>query len=184
MTPDPFEILGLPARFDLNPAAIEAAYLARVASVHPDLASSDPGAAAAAARESAKLNDARRRLVDPELRTRALLARLAPGAAGEPNELPDGFLMEIMETRMEIEAAAASGDQREIRRWREWAKNERSGYVSRLGSLFSDASSGSDVVDGIRRELNAWRYIERLLEQLPASELRSDSGEHSDAGSG
>lgn len=167
MTTDPFETLGLEPRFDLAEAEIQRAYLARAAACHPDLAGADPERAAGAARLSAALNRARAVLTAPEDRARALLERLG-GGDGDERELPEGFLMEIMETRLEVEAAAESGDGEELARWREWAQTERSSYIERLGAMFADLSDppAPDAVQEIRRELNAWRYIERMLEQI------------------
>lgn len=166
MTTDPFETLGLEPRFDLAEPDIQRAYLARAAACHPDLVGADPERAADAARLSAALNRARAVLAAPEDRARALLERLG-GAAGDERELPDGFLMEMMETRMEVEAAVEAGDGEELARWREWAKTERAGYIERLGTMFAGLSNppAPDAVQAIRRELNAWRYIERMLEQ-------------------
>ncbi|QKK08205.1 MAG: hypothetical protein HND58_08465 [Planctomycetota bacterium] len=75
--------------------------------------------------------------------------------------------MEMMETRMEVEAAVESGDGDELARWREWAQTERARYIDRLGGMFADLGTppAADAVQAIRRELNAWRYIERMLEQ-------------------
>ncbi|MFG0259012.1 MAG: iron-sulfur cluster co-chaperone HscB C-terminal domain-containing protein [Phycisphaerales bacterium JB041] len=167
MTTDPFETLGLEPCFDLDEADIQRAYLARAAACHPDLVGADPERAADAARLSAALNRARAVLADPEDRAHALLERLG-GGTGDQRELPEGFLMEMMETRMEVEAAAESGDAAELHRWREWARTERSRYIERLGGMFADlgAPPAPDAVQEIRRELNAWRYIERMLEQI------------------
>ena len=166
MTTDPFETLGLEPRFDLAEADIQRAYLARAAACHPDLVGADPERAADAARLSAALNRARALLTAPEDRARALLERLG-GGTGDERELPDGFLMEMMETRMDVEAAVEAGDGEELARWRQWAKTERAGYIERLGTMFAGLGTppDPDAVQAIRCELNAWRYIERMLEQ-------------------
>lgn len=166
MTTDPFETLGLEPRFDLAEAEIQRAFLARAAACHPDLVGADSERAAEAARLSAALNRARAVLAAPEDRARALLERLG-GGEGDERELPEGFLMEMMETRMEVEAAAGAGDAAELSRLRAWAETERARYVERLGGMFGDLRDppAPDALQEIRRELNAWRYIERMLEQ-------------------
>ncbi|MBK7404727.1 MAG: hypothetical protein IPJ41_08850 [Phycisphaerales bacterium] len=164
---DPFETLGLDATFDLAAEQVEGAYLARVAAVHPDLAASDPERASEAARLAAALNTARRVLSDPEGRARALLDRLG---VPESRDLPEGFLLEMMETRLAIEEAARAGDTEQVARWRGWAAAARGESVRQIGSLFNRVGSGEpqdDLGREIRRQLNAWRYIERLIEQLP-----------------
>ncbi len=167
---DPFALLELEARFPLEAAAIERAYLARVAACHPDLAGSDPASAARAARLAAALNDARAVLLEPESLARALLARLGwDGENGGGKDLPEGFLMEMMEMRMAVEEAVAGGKSEEMARWREWAREQRRSYIERVGGLFAGLDSPPDrsALEAINRECNAWRYIERMLEQIP-----------------
>ena len=161
---DPFSALGLPARFDLEPAQIERAYLARVASVHPDLGDlgdkSDQAADSAAA-----LNLARQTLLNPETRASALLSAL--GFHEEDKSLPDGFLMEIMDVRMELEEAFAEGDAERIARWQRWADDRRKAWIDTISGLFGrlPGSGDSETLSEIKRSLNAWRYIERMIEQ-------------------
>lgn len=156
MAENPFEILGLAARFDLSGAQIEAAYLARAAAVHPDLYGGDD---AEAARASARLNDARRAVEDAERRANVLLAVLGGASKEQDKSLPPGFLMEMMEIRQEIEGAA--GNEAEMTKWKAWAGEQRSGYMKRVGELFERGD-----LKAVRMELNAWRYIERLIEQV------------------
>ncbi|HZW08577.1 MAG TPA: iron-sulfur cluster co-chaperone HscB C-terminal domain-containing protein [Phycisphaerales bacterium] len=167
---DAFEILGFRPRFDLDPAAVQRAYLSAVALCHPDLAGDDPDRAADAARRAAALNGAKAVLLDPEARARALLERLAVPAAGDERELPQGFLAEILETRMAAEEARAAADRESILRLRAWAASERERYSRRIAELFDELGRGgadrSERARDIRRELNAWRYIERMIEQV------------------
>ena len=158
---DPFAALGLPVRFDLEPAHIERAYLARVASVHPDLGDTDDEAADTAA----ELNLARQTLLNPETRASALLALL--GFHKEDKSLPDGFLMEIMDVRMELEEAFAEGNSERIAHWRRWADEQRKEWIDTISGLFRNLTGPGDSVtlSEIKRSLNAWRYIERMIEQ-------------------
>jgi curved DNA-binding protein CbpA len=155
---DAFSVLGLEPSFDLTPAAIERAYLSRAATLHPD--ASDPAEAAEAARRMAALNDARKTLKDPELRARALLAARGMDEPGDQS-LPEGFLEEMLEVRMEIEGAVSSGDEGERARWVAWAEERRRGHIERTRAHFERTDAAA-----VRTELNAWRYIERLIEQL------------------
>lgn len=161
---DPFDALGLPARFDLESAAVERAYLARAARLHPDIARGDPDAA----RRSAELNEARRVVGEPELRANALLARLGGPAKEQEKSLPPGFLMEMMEVRESIDGVLASGDRAARSTWDAWAAERRRGHIETVGALFARLSGPPEpgALRAIRTELNAWRYTERLLEQL------------------
>lgn len=161
MPDDPFLLLGLPPGFDLTESVIEQAYLARVALEHPDLVSDDDEAAARAA----SLNDARAVLLNPEKRARILLTNIA----GEERDdsLPDRFLFEIMEVRTELETAAASGDVEQIKKWQVWADARRAEYIEKVRSQFEILSEppADQEIRAIRTTLNAWRYIERMIEQ-------------------
>lgn len=158
---NPFALLGVPARFDLDRSTIERAYLARAALLHPDVVGDESDVAV----QAAHLNRAKATLLDDERRANALLSLLGGPAKEQDKSLPDGFLFEIMETRQEIEAALASGDARQRSRWQSWAKAERERYRAEVSRLFSQTPT-QDALNAIRTQLNAWRYIERLTEQL------------------
>lgn len=164
---DPFDILGIAPSFEVDPGALARAYLALSARLHPDIARSDPDAAIRAA----AANRAKSTLENPESRAAALLARLGGPSKESDRSLPPGFLADMMETRELIENAAASRDPAEMRRWKAWALERRTHYVREVSGLFErlESSSPGDrsaVLRAIRQELNAWRYVERLLEQL------------------
>ncbi len=175
---DPFDVLGLPARFDLTVDQIQRAYLARARRLHPDLAEGGESADAAAQAGTAELNRAVRVLRDAESRAGALLARLGGPAKEADKSLPAGFLASMLETRMEIEAAREDPAARAG--WEAWAREQRAGYAARCGELFGalDDPGGETGRREIRQTLNAWRYIERLIEQLdPAYDpARADFG--------
>lgn len=163
MTDDPFQTLGLPAEFDLEPERIDRAYLARAATEHPDLAGEDDEVLARAA----ALNRARDVLKDPERRADALLRRLGGPDKSADKSLPDGFLMEMMEIRETIEASTAGRDPAQLARWRAWASQRREGHIERISAMFgAGPAPAGEALREIRRELNAWRYAERLIEQL------------------
>jgi DnaJ-domain-containing protein 1 len=157
---DPFARLGFAQLFDIDPAQVQRAYLKRCADLHPDRMR-DPLLQAEAARESARLNEARAVLLDDEKRANALLALMGGPGPSEDKSLPDGFLMRMMEVRQELEAAA----QADHERLAAWAEAERAGHIERVRALFAapDAAGG---LEAIRVELNAWRYIERMIEQI------------------
>lgn len=164
---DPYAILGLPRGFDLDRPRLEMAYLRRSADVHPDRCT-DPTERAEAATRAAALNDARAILIDDERRANTLLAlRGGPDASSEKT-LPDGFLMEIMGVREDMDAALADDDgARE--RFQAWADERRAAYLTEIRILFEDdhdAPLAPDRATAIRIQLNALRYIERMIEQL------------------
>ncbi|GJQ30393.1 MAG: hypothetical protein HBSAPP03_22770 [Phycisphaerae bacterium] len=156
MSGDPFAILGVEARFDLSRAEIERAYLARTAATHPDRTNDENEPAAV-------LNNARELLHDSERRAVALLRLLGGPEPEADKSLPPGFLMTMMEAREAMEAELHTAGREAAVRWRAWAKAQRAEIETRVAAMFREANP---PLAAIRRELNAWRYIERLAEQI------------------
>ena len=154
---NPFALLDLPERFDLERAALQRAWLKRSAKLHPDRAGDDPEAA----RRLAMVNRAKAILADPEARANALLAVLGGPAKEDDKSLPDGYLMEMFEIREEH----ASGDEETRTRIEQWGSERRGEHESRVGAMFAGLSENpsDEELRAIRLELNAWRYIERFL---------------------
>lgn len=160
MAESPFDTLGLPVSFDITHTNIEQAYLSRIAAAHPDLAGSDDAA------DPSHLNDARKALLDPERRARAVLAVRAPDAKAPP--LSADFLAEILEVRQEAEEAVESGDDAAVERWRAWAADRRQDLANELTKLLGTGDgplepTKASTAAGV---LQQWRYFERMLEQV------------------
>ncbi|MCA9283822.1 MAG: hypothetical protein KDA22_01310 [Phycisphaerales bacterium] len=174
---DPFTLLGLPHKFDLSRAEIQAAHLRHLARLHPDRIA-DPIERIEASMAAARVNQARAILENDEHRANELLVRLGGAEREEDRTLPDGFLAEMMETRERIETLMQSDGGQARTEIEGWAAAERRGYLERLRRVLQEAAG----VEGDRRtallaegrqQLNAWRYIERLLEQLGDAERSS-----------
>lgn len=170
---DPFATLALAPRFDLDHARIQAAYLQAVGSAHPDAsasagAASSGGAGDPARPDPATINEARRILADPERRADALLRRLGGPPSAQERGLPEGFLMEVMEVRQQIEADLAADPAAARSRWETWAEQRRAERQQAVAAMFQALADppAPDALRDIRIQLNAWRYIERLIEQL------------------
>jgi DnaJ-domain-containing protein 1 len=158
----PFETLGVPMRYAIERDQIERAYRARLSASHPDAGGDQVGI------DPATLNKARTTLLDDEQRAFVLLALLGGPDASQCKDLPDGFLMDMMMQRQEIEEAIESGGDAEREQWESWGIEQRRSYRDRVGAMFDalrDPAQDEDL-RAIRVELNAWRYIERLIEQL------------------
>jgi DnaJ-domain-containing protein 1 len=166
MPEDPFDLLGLPARFELEPAELERHYLARASALTLAPGGDTPESAGG----WAALNDARTALADPETRANLLLARRGGPRPDQEKSLPPDFLAEMMEVRESVEAALAGGAPEEIERWRSWARHRRRDIISDLAQAFTllPPVAGAGALKDIRVKLNAWRYVERLVEQLEA----------------
>jgi molecular chaperone HscB len=166
-TGDPFSVLGLPRRYDLDRVQIERAYLARAAVAHPDHANtSDDPAAPDPGQAAADLNLARETLLNPESRAEALLSLLKGPGKDQDRSLPSGFLMDLMGARESIDAAIQAGDRVGVEAHLTAAAARRDRHIAEVARLFAGVASDRDSLVHIRRELNAWRYIERLIEQV------------------
>ncbi len=157
---DPFDVLGLPATFDIDRTQLERAYLAKAALAHPDTVGTDASAA--------QINQAKRILEDPERRANALLARLGGPTKEQNRDLPPGFLMELMGVREEMEEIAQSQDAQALAEFRLMAESRRSGHIDRISAFVRglDSTPTPESLAQIRVELNAWRYAERMIEQI------------------
>lgn len=169
---DPFAIFGLPRRFDLDPMQVQRAYLARAAMAHPDLSPGGGGetglGSGSGALDPSSLNRAKAVLDDPEQRADALLLLLGGPPREADRSLPDGFLVEIMDIRERLDEAVASRDRAAAAELEAWAGQRRAGHIRAAAELFGALPQPptADALRAIRRELNAWRYIERMLEQV------------------
>lgn len=160
---DPFTLLGLPRSFEVDQAALQRAWLSGTARLHPDRPDAPPDAASLLA----AMNRAKKTLEDPENRANALLTLLGGPSKEQDRSLPDGFLVEMMETREKMEGEIVSEGDAARRRWDEWAAARRAEHLAAVRTLFNRAHRPDPETLGlIRRELNAWRYIERMIEQL------------------
>src|SRR5690242_13592019 len=109
---DPFATLGVEARFDLDPRALERRHRDLSRALHPDRYT---GAGSAERRialsRAIDVNEAFRALKDPIRRAEALIRRagVAVGETAEPRP-PPALLMEMMEAREELSEAARARD--------------------------------------------------------------------------
>lgn len=99
-----------------------------------------------------------------------LLVRLGGPVAAQDKSLPPGFLVEMMETREEVEAAIASGDASARAARLARAELRRAEHIRTVAGLLASlpCTPTPAALRAVRVELNAWRYTERLIEQLAA----------------
>lgn len=177
---NPFEILGFTPSFSITPDQVQRAYLQRLTASHPDLSGQS-----AQTLDPATLNHARDTLFDDEARANLMLVHLG-GPSPKDHTLPDGFLMEMMQLRTQIEEELdpSNPDHAQARtQWQAWANAERAQTIQTLTQIFkqlespnpggsangsTDASTDSpeELKQSIRTHLNAHRYTQRLIEQL------------------
>jgi molecular chaperone HscB len=169
--PDHFERLGLPRRFAVDAASLEAAYLARSRAVHPDRHGLASGAEQLASLElSAALNEAYATLRDPFRRAEYLLTLEGGPSAAELKDTAPTFLMEMLDLRERIEEARSAGGTALADLEDELARR-REGVLAHVAQLFAVQAEAGDSQprrEQIRRELNAARYLNGLLRDVRA----------------
>ena len=109
---DPFEMLGVERRFDLDLATVEKTHRELSRALHPDrYAQAGASERRAVLEKAASVNEAWRIVRDPIRRAEALfrLAGIPVGEDNEPKSTP-AFLMEVLEEREALAEARAAKD--------------------------------------------------------------------------
>lgn len=160
--PDPFATLGLEPAFDLDKNLLQQRYLAATAANHPDRFT-DPLEQADAMQRSAAVNEAFATLSDAEARANALLVLRGGPSKSDDKSLPPTLLMDVMELREELEQAVESDDDAAIGRLRAQAQDRKQQHQEAIARLFEAEPFDPAAV---RLELNAMRYMQRMLDQM------------------
>lgn len=169
---DPFLLLGLSARFEFEPAAIDAAYRTLARKIHPDrFATATDEIKALAARLSAELNHAQQIIHDPVRRTDYLLVKAGGPTAAELREVPGDLLVETMTLREELEEAKVREDAVALAGIRKGVveRRERAMLQIAIRALQLPNCDAAEKTD-LRRQLNAMKYYDNLLAEIPAED--------------
>jgi molecular chaperone HscB len=175
--PTHFERLGLPRRFDLDPAEVERNYLARSRELHPDYHQQSSTAQQRVSMEmTAALNEAFAALQNPFRRAEYLLSLEGGPSAAEHKEIAPAFLEEMLELRMEIEELREEPPDSPGRRDMEAQLKRRNEVLAgSLGRKFAELvalppgdAKRRGVLMQVRQVLNAAKYVQGLLRDLRA----------------
>ena len=161
---DHFELLGLPARFSVDPASLERSYRDLQSRVHPDkfAAASEPERRVAM-QWAARANEAYRTLRHPVERARYLLGLKGFDTEEESNtSMPADFLMQQMEWREAVVEARESGDSAGLERLHSDLGQAR-GDMLRMLELAIDRDANFDAGCSLVRKL---RFLDKLDEEI------------------
>ena len=162
--PDAFDLLGLPARYDLSADEIERAYFERSKELHPDRFATAPAAERARALSRARaLNDAYQILKKPVARAEYLLAR-AGVTIGDNERVDPALLMEVLELREELAEAKAGSRMAEVERLQAVMAHRRAAALEALPGLFA-----ADDLAALKQQLILLRYVDRYLAECDAA---------------
>ncbi|AUL46881.1 Fe-S protein assembly co-chaperone HscB [Bordetella trematum] len=159
-----FSLFGLPARFALDDAALEAAWRDVAARVHPDrFATASAVERRVAMQWAARANEAYRVLRDPMQRARYLCEQAGVDLQTESNTSMDGaFLMQQMEWRELLDDARQDAQARE--RLDAELQAARQAMRQQLVGLIDERQ---DYVAAARK-VREWMFIEKLAQELAA----------------
>ncbi len=161
---DAFGLLGLPARFDLDPAVIEAAFFERSKALHPDKHATAPAAERVAVlSRSRALNDAYHTLKKPISRAEYLLDR-GGVTIGDNERIDPELVMGVLEAREELAEARSDGRRTKLEELRGTMAERRATAIAELPGYFA----ANQLADA-KRVLIALRYIDRYLEECDAA---------------
>ncbi len=175
--PDPFHVLGLQPTQCLDAREVERRVLRLSRLVHPDVfATAPPEERELAERNTALLNGAREVLVDPVRRADHLVRSLGGPGDDEERQMPQEFLLEVLEWNEALEEARAaepgSPERAAAAALRGPLSERRERCVAELESLLDPLPEpGSPALVEARRTLNAIRYLDRALSELEALRL-------------
>lgn len=163
---DYFELLGLPRQFDLNLQDVEANYLRRSRDNHPDYHQNSSSLDQQTSLQIAsRLNEAYRILKEPFSRAEYLLTRLGGPPVSEVKEMPQEFLSETLELRMQLEELKDLKDQAGLDQLENDLLQRKKKMLQEVGKLFGESSVG-DHLRTIRQKLNALKYVQGLIRDL------------------
>lgn len=173
MVSDPFSTLGLPWRFDLDPARIEERWRELQKAWHPDKhVGRPPHERRIALSKAVEVNEAYRVLRDDLTRAEALLVlRGHPTCRPEPED-PE-FLAGIMERREAVQKAWKAGD---LARVQELAAEVRALCEKVRAEIATRFAEPDPDLRAIADQIGRWRYYRRFLEDVEAFEAEAVGG--------
>ena len=185
----PFELLGLPPAFDVDTEELRKRLLRFSRLVHPDFfGSASPAVRALAEHNTAELNSAHEVLADDFRRAVRVLADLGGPDEKAERQMPQVFLMEVLEWNEALEDARAAEPGAPPRVALDALRHElgerRTQLMRDVGALLRELLAAPDQgasaarlarLTDVRRLLNAVRYVDRTLSEMEALRLEQAS---------
>ncbi|QWF39180.1 Fe-S protein assembly co-chaperone HscB [Bordetella hinzii] len=161
---DYFSLFGLPAKFELDGQALETAWRAVAARVHPDrYATASAPERRVAMQWAARANEAYRQLRDPLLRARYLCESAGVDLQTESNTaMAPAFLMQQMEWRELLDDARHDEHARQVLGAE--LEQARAAMRAALAELIDTRKDYPAAGQKVRE----WMFIEKLAQELAA----------------
>jgi molecular chaperone HscB len=176
---DPFEMLGVERRFDLDLVSLEKRHRELSRALHPDkYAQAGASERRAVLEKAASVNEAWRTVRDPIKRAQALfsLAGILVGDDHEPKSNP-AFLMEVLEQREALADARAAKDLAKVRAIGAAMEKRAAETEQKLTAGFAAAGPvlARDAVEPLVPLLGELRFYKRFLDEVSAIEEENES---------
>lgn len=164
-----FELFGTEPTYDIDAGALHRKYLSLSRSIHPDMA----GRASETQRRqalalSSGLNRAYDTLREPVSRAEYLLSLAGGPSAANDKTVSPQLLGEVMMLREEMEEAGEAGDTAALQAMRSPLADRQAAVLDAIAEIcrHQDLTNPS-VRARLRQELNAVKYWNNLLDQIP-----------------
>lgn len=174
---DPFAMLGVERRFDLDLKALEKTHRELSRALHPDrFAQAGASERRAVLEKAASVNEAWRTVRDPIKRAEALfqLAGIKVGEDNEPKASP-AFLMEVLEEREALSEARAAKDLAKVRAVGEAMTKRAEATQKKLADGFAAGPADRAAVETLVPLLGELRFYRRFLDEVAAIEEENES---------
>jgi molecular chaperone HscB len=162
-----FELFGLARAYALEPEALDKRYREIQAQVHPDrFAHAGDAERRASMQWTTRVNEAYRSLKDPVQRGRYLLELHGVDVAFETNtQMPSDFLMQQLELREELEAAARSKNASRLDDLRSALRSQKSSLEREIGEAIDARKDYAGAAELVRKLM----FLDRLDDEIDAA---------------
>ena len=157
----PFEVLGLPVRFGIEPAVLETRWKELSKAFHPDRhVQAAPAERRAALNRAVGVNEAYRALRDDLVRAQTILSLRGPDASHQAAD--PALLMEVMELREGLGERKAQGDRAGI----ESMAAQVRGDAETTSATLAQSLDETDDLAAAHTALCRLRYLRRFLDEV------------------
>lgn len=163
--PSPFEVLGLPVRFGIPHAELEARWKELSKALHPDRhARATPAERRAALSRAVSVNEAYRALSDELVRAQTILSERGelPAEENASRGADPALLMEVMELRESLAERRAAKDAAGIERLAADVQAQADAAIVTLTRALDESPDAATA----RTALGRLRYFKRFLDEV------------------
>ena len=167
---DHFKVMGLPHCFEIDSVELENRYQRLTLELHPDFFGAAPEKQKRLSEKSSvMLNAAYSSLNEPASRARYLLSLFAKEKKIQTDALPEGFLKEMFILQESLDEMLESCDQSDLSIMNEDLQNRYASIEPNYAALFKKfktSPENNEILQQLQTQLNAERYLRRLLDRI------------------